>query len=49
MKRQLNYPTYLKDPDRNLSVGYNFSSWDDVDTVMEAYGKKVGFTTIKND
>ena len=47
MKRQLNYPTYLKDPDRNISVGYTFKSWDDVDTIMKAYGKKVGFTTIK--
>ncbi|CAG8668959.1 2853_t:CDS:2, partial [Ambispora gerdemannii] len=31
----------------NLRTGYVFSSWEEVDTIMEAYGKQQGFTIIK--
>src|SRR5437763_13270246 len=31
----------------NLCVGCIFKSWENVDTIMEGYGKKHGFTIIK--
>lgn len=41
----LNY--FYLNPVINLCVGSVFNSWESVDTIMEAYGKKHGFTTIK--
>ncbi|CAB4430930.1 unnamed protein product [Rhizophagus irregularis] len=31
----------------NLSIDDTFMSWEDVDGIMEAYGKRHGFTIIK--
>ncbi|CAB5334839.1 unnamed protein product [Rhizophagus irregularis] len=31
----------------NLSIGDTFRLWGDVDGIMEAYGKRYGFTIIK--
>ncbi|CAB4435969.1 unnamed protein product [Rhizophagus irregularis] len=36
-----------KDSTTDLCIGCIFKSWDDVDNVMEAFGKKNGFTIIK--
>ncbi|CAG8578969.1 17810_t:CDS:2, partial [Cetraspora pellucida] len=31
----------------DFHVGYVFTSWEDVDTIIKAYGIKHGFTIIK--
>ena len=38
---------YLINPATNLCTGCIFKSWENIDTIMEAYGKKHEFTTIK--
>ena len=38
---------YLKNSATSLGIDYIFRSWEDVDIIMEAYGKKHEFTIIK--
>jgi hypothetical protein len=39
--------TYFTDPVINLCIGCTFRSWESIDIIMEAYGKRHGFMAIK--
>jgi len=39
--------TYFTDPVINLCIGCTFRLWESIDIIMEAYGKRHGFTAIK--